>query len=453
MRSELASSRFRFLRSGLFVLVLAVLAVTTLFLRTKSLKADKSAVEAASPLPMAKPEDVGFSTERLKRVHDTMQRYIDSNQIAGVVTLIARNGKIVWFDPQGWADMDSKKAMSKDDVFNWASITKPVTATAVLMMVEEGKIHLTDPISKYIPEFKTMKVRDLKPGATLEGGAGQGREVLASSNLAAASREITIHDLLTHTSGLMSVAVPNTTAPDSNDLLTSTLEKMMPRFAAVPLDFQPGTKWAYSNWAGFDILARIVEITSGKPFDQFLKERIFGPLGMRNAGFDPFKDERAKHIAVRYAPSPNGLKKLDPPTPWSAGNDYFSGAAGLSGSAEDYWRFDQMLVNGGEFNGKRLLSPQTVALMRANHVGDLFPGSSGFPHSGTGFGYGVAVVTDRAAADSLLPNGTFGWVGASGCEGLAVPNEKIVLIFMVGGGSNGGARADFHTTAMQAFVQ
>jgi CubicO group peptidase (beta-lactamase class C family) len=158
-------------------------------------------------------------------------------------------------------------------------------------------------------------------------------------------------------------------------------------------------------------------------------------------------------LAIRYNPTPTGLKKADPPTPWSAAEKYYSGAAGLSGTTEDYWRFMQMLANGGEFNGKRLLSPDTVELMRSNHVGDLFPGSQGFPKAGTGFGYGVQVVTDHIAGDSLLPNGTFGWVGASGCEGLASPKENIVLVFMVGGGNNGVAREEFHTTAMQAFLQ
>src|SRR5262249_22481044 len=143
----------------------------------------------------------------------------------------------------------------------------------------------------------------------------------------------------------------------------------------------------------------------------------------------------------------------DPPTPWSVAKNYFSGAAGLSGTTEDYWRFMQMLANGGEFNGKRLLSPETVSLMGSNHVGDLFPGSQGFSKEGTGFGYGVQVVIDRVAADTIVPNGTFGWVGASGCEGLASPKENIVMVFMVGGGNNGAARDEFHTTAIQAFNQ
>lgn len=434
MSGGLTSSRFRFLRSGIIFVVVVALASLTFLLKPQSLEAQKLSGSTNS-LPMAKPEEVGFSAERLQRVTDAMQKHIDAGEIAGVTTLIARNGKIVYFNAQGSADIDAKRSMQKDDIFNWASATKPITATAILMLVEQGKINLNDPVWKYLPEFKNQKVNVI-------------------GELVPASHDITVRDLLTHTSGLMSLGVPHIGEPDSTELLNSTLAAMIPRFAATPLDFQPGTHWAYSNWAGFDVLARIIEVTSGKPFDQFLKENIFDPLGMKDTGFDPFDDPaRAARLAIRYTPSPTGLKKMTPVTPWSTAKNYFSGAAGLSGTTEDYWRFGQMLANGGEFNGKRLLSPLTVELMRANHVGDLFPGSNGFPQKGTGFGYGVQVVVDRAASDILLPNGTFGWVGASGCEGLMSPKENIVIVFMVGGGNNGGARTDFHTTAMQAFVQ
>jgi CubicO group peptidase (beta-lactamase class C family) len=449
MRHDRDQISFRFSQAVVVLSAVVAMAVLGGAMTASSAQREKS----QSSAPMAKPEEVGFSTERLQRIHEAMQRHIDAGEIAGVTTLVARNGRIVYFDPQGWADVETKKPMQKDNVFNWASATKPMAAVAVLMMVEEGKIRLSDPVWRYLPDFKNMKVRDLKPGATLEIGRAGASDPTASPELAKANRDITIRDLLTHTSGLMSVGVPNSAAPDSNDLLKTDLAGMMPRFARVPLDFQPGTKWAYSNWAGFDILGRIVEITSGKPFNQFLKERLFEPLGIKDTGFAPFSDYRASRLATRYNPSPTGLKKVDPPTPWSAAKTYFSGAAGLSGTTEDYWRFMQMLANGGEFNGKRILSPQTVELMRSNHVGNLFPGSQGFPREGTGFGYGVQVVVDRNASDSLLPDGTFGWVGASGCEGLASPKEKIVLIFMVGGGNNGTARVDFHTTAMQAFLQ
>jgi CubicO group peptidase (beta-lactamase class C family) len=442
-----------FRKVGIGFVILGLMGTFVAYsLRGRPVLAEKSSGGATS-FPMVKPEEEGFSTERLQRVHDAMQRQIDTGKIAGVVTLIAHDGKIVEFDPQGWADLDTKRPMVKDNVFNWASLTKTITAVAVLMMIEEGKVQLRDPVWRYIPEFRNQKVQVLTPGST-------------SPELVKADHDITIGDLLTHTSGLGSGGVQDPNAPKTNDFLTSTLAVLIPRFGASPLAFQPGTKWAYSAAAGFDVLARIVEITSGKPYNEFLKERIFDPLGMKDTGFDPFDDARAPRLAIRYGSSPNvyvpdpnrppegPLKKLDSPVVFSMAKPYFSGAAGLSGTAEDYLRFAQMLINGGELNGKRLLSPETVLLMRSNHVGDLFPGFQGtYPREGTGFGLGVQVVVDRSAGDTLLPNGSFGWVGASGCEGVIIPNEHIALVFMVGGGDNLAARTEFHTTAMQAFLQ
>ena len=435
----------RFGKWGIAFVILGLATFIGLSLKARPTLAEKPS-NAVTSFPMVKPEEEGFSTERLQRVHDAMQRQIDAGKIAGVVTLIARNGKIVEFDAQGWADLDTKRPIQKDNVFNWASLTKTITAVAVLMMVEEGKVQLRDPVWRYIPEFKNEKV-----------------QVTGSSDLVKANRDITIRDLLTHTSG---IGESNPMSPKADEILTSTLAVMVPRYGAVPLSFQPGTKWQYSGWQAFDTLARVVEIASGKPYNTFLKERIFDPLGMKDTGFNPFADYRAPRLAFRYASAPNvyepdpnrpaqgPLKKMDPPTPWSVGNAYFSGGAGLSGTAEDYLRFAQMLINGGELNGKRLLSPETILMMRGNHVGDLFPGFQGtYPREGTGFGLGVQVVMDRSAGDILLPEGSFGWVGASGCEGVMIPKENIALVFMVGGGDNLAARTEFHTTAMQAFLQ
>ncbi len=428
--------------------VLLALTLTTVSLRAQTPRSSKSAVPS---VPTGKPEDLGFSAERLQRVYNTMQRHIDAGEISGVVTLIARNGRVAYYEAQGSANIEAKKPMQKDNVFNLASATKPVVAVSVLMLVEEGKIRIGDPISKYIPEFKNPKVRDLKPDALTLARFGD-KNPTASSKIVPAAREVTIRDLLTHTSGIMSVGVENPAAPDPNDLLKSTLAEMMPRFASAPLDFQPGTKWAYSNWAGFDILARIVEIVSGKSYDQFLRERLFEPLGIRDMGFGPQADYRAPRLAVRYGVTPSGLKPLNPPTPWSMASKYFSGAAGLSGTADDYWRFAQMLINHGEFNGKRILSPATVDLMRGNHVGELYAeGPMG--HAGEGFGYGVSVITNRNLDDTLLPDGAFGWPGASGCKTTIIPSENMIIVFLVPGGNFGGASADFETTAMQALVK
>jgi len=405
---------------------------------------------ATSSLPMAKPEEMGFSSERLQRIHEAMQRHIDAGEIAGVVTLVSKNGKVVYYEAHGMANIAAKKPMQKDYIFNMASASKPITATAILMLVEEGRIRFNDPVSKYLPEFHNQKVRLFKPGAPGRGGVPT---ETPTGELVASTRDFTIRDLLTHTSGLMSAGPFNAdkSAPIDEELVPSNLKDFIPRFAVPPLDFQPGSKWAYSNWAGFDVLGRIVEVVSGKTFDQFLKERIFEPLGMKDTWYAPQADPaRKERLATRYAMTPNGLAELNPLTPWSRSTTYFSGAAGLSSTAEDYWKFMQMLVNGGEFNGKRLLSPAMVSLMISNHTGDLYEKSG---RKGEGFGFGVSMITDRDQADTLLPNGTFGWPGASGCKTSAAPKENIVLSFMVGAGSPGAATTDFETTVMQALLK
>src|SRR5262249_1614164 len=223
-------------------------------------------------LPRAKPEDVGVSSERLRRIDDVVKRHIDEHQIAGAVTLVARKGKVVHFAAHGQADVEAKRSMHRDTLFRMASSTKPVTGVAVMMLVEEGKIRLADPVSKFIPEFKDLKVAVEKDGKV---------------ELVSAERPVTIRDLLTHTSGLGSgglgtrQAPPESVRPNGED----TLEAYVKRMAQVPLDFQPGSRWSYSGLAGIDTLSRIVEVASGQPYDAFLKQRIFDPLGMTNTSF------------------------------------------------------------------------------------------------------------------------------------------------------------------------
>jgi CubicO group peptidase (beta-lactamase class C family) len=405
---------------------------------------------------MAKPEEVGFSADRMRRINDAIQRRIDEGAIPGAVTLVSRKGRVVHFEAQGFMDIDAKQPMQKDSVFGLASMTKPITATAILMLMEQGKLRLNDPISRFIPEFKNVnKVRVLAAGATREAPGGNRDQPNPNqdpgSELVPLTREITVRDLLTHTSGLMSIAVTNPAAPPRSAMQSSTLATLVPRFA-LPLDFQPGTRWAYSNWAGFDVLARVVEVASGKPYDQFLKENILDPLDMKDTGFKPLADSRAPRFARPYRRTPNGLAKGEPPTQtdFITSPTYFSGAAGLSSTAEDSWRFAQMLANGGEFNGKRLLSPNTVELMRSNQVGDLFPGSGIFPPHGSGFGLSVAVVTDHIMAG--IPEGTFGWDGAFGCQFLVSPKENMVMVIMIQI-SDTVTRLDFQNAVMQAITQ
>src|SRR5262245_22657109 len=227
---------------------------------------------SAAP-PTAKPEDVGFAAERLNRINDLMQRHITAGSFSGAVTLVARNGRVARLEAQGLMDIESRKPMQKDAIFQIMSMTKPVVGTSIMMMVEEGKIRLTDPISKFIPEFKDLKVAvpmAAAPGAPPAAG-GRGGAAEARYYTVPAEREITIRDLLTHTSGLVSGGLSSAEARKVAVKGKESLADVIPRLGTVPLDFQPGSRWAYSAQAGFDTLARIVEITSGMPFDQFAR--------------------------------------------------------------------------------------------------------------------------------------------------------------------------------------
>src|SRR6516165_2087572 len=287
-------------------------------------------VAASGGVPTApKAEDVGFSTERLGRIHDAIAKHIEAKDVSGAVTLVARRGRIVHFEAQGLADIDGKKPMMKDSIFRLASMSKPITAVAVLMMMEEGKIRLSDRVSTFIPKFKTMKVAVAKgttdkPVQMPAFGRGGPPSAPPEFDLVPAAREITVHDLLTHTSGLMSGGVSGTVqamaAPRGpND----TLANYIPKLAQTPLDFQPGTLWRYSGLYGFDVLARIVEITSGMPYDQFLQQRLFTPLGMKDTGFAP-TPERTARLATVYQRSPEGTLKPAPNSNQLISATYFS---------------------------------------------------------------------------------------------------------------------------------
>src|SRR5262245_35143553 len=333
-----------------------------------------AAVLAAPPgVPTApKAEELGVSAARLQRIHETVARHIEAKDVSGAVTLVARRGRIVHFEAQGLADIDSKKPMARDTIFRLASMSKPITSVAVMMMLEEGKIHLNDRVSTFIPEFKTMKVAVAKgtdkpvqmPGFARGGPPPAPPEF----DLVPAAREITVKDLLTHTSGLMSGGVSGTEqarlAPRSP---SDTLANYIPKLAQTPLDFQPGTLWRYSGLYGFDVLARIVEIASGMPYDQFLQQRLFTPLGMKDTGFAP-TPERMARVATVYQRTPDGTLRPAPNPNQLIGGTYFSASGGLMSTAEDYLQFAQMLVNGGTLNGRRFLSPKTVEQIGRAHV-------------------------------------------------------------------------------------
>jgi CubicO group peptidase (beta-lactamase class C family) len=293
-----------------------------------------------------------------------------------------------------------------------------VTAVAVLMLVEEGKIRLNDPVSRFIPEFKDSKV-------AMPRGGRMGTPPEAST--VPAGREITIHDLLTHTSGLDSGGAGSREAMRLAPWTpTNTLATRIPLLALVPLDFQPGTQWAYSGNAGPDVLSRIVEIVSGRTYDEYLRTRLFEPLKMKDTYFN-VPDEKLARIPTLYTRF--GLQRsLDQRT---AKTPYISGSAGLFSTAEDYLQFSQMLLNGGMLNGERILEPQSVKLMGTNQVGDLFNGKQGRPAQGMGFGLLVEIVQDAKAADRRVSDGSFGWDGAFGTECWIDPKEQMVWMLMI----------------------
>ena len=405
----------------------------------------------AATVPSGKPEDVGMSSDRLQRINDVIKTYIDSGQITGAVTMVSRKGRIAHYEAQGLMDVEGKTPMRKDAIFRMASMSKPVTGVAILVLMEDGKLRLTDPVSRFIPEFKNPKVAMLKtptaPTPPLAPGQPPREPEIYT---VPAERELTIRDLLTHTNGL------ETGGPGSREggrisprNTSSNLAAYVPTLGAVALDFQPGTKWQYSALAGIETLGRIVEITSGMTFDQFLQKRIFEPLGMKDTAFYP-TDDRLPRVVTLYERKPTGLSRTDTPS-WLTTKTLFSGGGGLWSTPEDYMQFAQMLVNSGQLNGKRLLSPRTVDLMSSNHVGELYSGI-GQRLKGMGFGLTVEVVMDGVSANRRESNGSFGWDGAFGTHFWVDRKEQLVGLLMVQE-SNGPLMRDFENAVMQAIIE
>ena len=414
---------------------------------------------AASSVPSAKPEDVGVSSERLQRITQMIQRRIAAGEMAGAVTIVARKGKIVHLDAQGVLDLESKKPVAKDSMFRVASMTKPVTGLAIMMMIEEGKVRLNDPVSRYIPEFKNLKVAVAQPNAGGRGAAPQattpapaapgGRGAAPNFYTVPADREVTVKDLLTHVSGLASGAMSNSSIQNpaiARKPATDKLADYIPRLGASALEFQPGSRWAYSAQAGFDTLGRIVEIASGMPLDQFFRQRIFDPLGMKDISFWP-SEQQWPRVASVYTRGANGLQKNQNPNGMSS-QVYFMGSGGLISSAEDYIPMGVMLSNGGQLNGKRLLSPKTVEMMRAVHVSDTLPGRQ----PGEGYGLSVRVVNDHAKRGTLLSDGSYGWSGVYGTHFFVDPKEQVVGVLMVQT-SNQEVNLDFENMVMQSIIE
>ena len=404
-------------------------------------------LRVAAETTAVKPEDVGLSSERLARITEMMKRHVAAGEISGGVTLVARHGRIAHFEATGVTDVESKKPMTKDAVFRIASMTKPVTGVAIMMMMEEGKLRITDPVSKYIPSFKDLKVAVAQPRQGPPAGADEPAKL--SYYAVPAEREVTIRDLLTHVSGLAS-------GPMSNDSIrstgltrkpTDTLADYIPRLGKSLLEFQPGSRWTYSPQAGFDTLGRIVEITSGQPFDQFVRQRVFDPLGIRDALFYPTPELEARMVTP-YQLDPKGKMVKNPNPGGMQSKVYFMGSGGLVTTAEEYAKFAQMLVNGGELNGKRLLSPRTVAYMASVHASDTLPGRV----PGEGFGLSVRVVRSAVASGSRVSDGSFGWSGAYGTHFWVDPKEDLIAIMMIQTPVR-EMRPEFENAVMQAIIK
>jgi CubicO group peptidase (beta-lactamase class C family) len=399
---------------------------------------------AAGSIPTAKPEEVGLSSERLTRIGEAVQRHIDAKNVAGAVTLVARRGRIAHFEARGMMDLESKRPMPKDGLFRLASMSKPITGVAIMMLVEEGKVRLNDPVSRFIPEFKALdKVAVAKPGAPPPTAGAE-----PVYDLAPVTRPITIADLLKHGSGLVSgglgASAAGRLAPRTP---TDTLATYIPKLAAVPLDFQPGTLWRYSGLAGFDVLSRVIEVVSGQTFDVFLEQRLLEPLGMKDTGFFPGPGNESRLVTI-YQMTPQGLR----PGNQAVSNVYFSGAGGLMSTAEDYLQFAQMMLNEGQLNGKRFLGPRTMQLMVSNHTGDMVNGQFGRPAQGMGFGLSMQVVQDPVAANLRVSKGAYGWAGGTGVSFWVEPAEQIVSIYFIQGGTGGGLRQDFENAVYQSIV-
>ena len=395
-------------------------------------------VAEAATLPSSRPEAVGLSSERLERIHELVQRHMDAGDITGAVMLVARRGQVAYVDVAGSMDLDGSRPMRRDSVFRLASMTKPVIGTAVMMMLEEGRLRLDDPISMYIPEFADQRVAILEQAGT--DGAPP------TFHTVPAERDITIKDLLTHSSGLSSGPMGLSEARKVRRQPEETLADYIPRLGATPLEFQPGTRWMYSASDGIDVLARVVEIVSGTPMNVFLKQRIFDPLDMPDTSHYP-TDAQMPRFVTAYGRTDNGLVETQNSLSMSS-KVYFAGGGGLVSTVDDYAHFAQMLANGGELNGRRLLSPRTVKLMGSVHFPSTLPGRG----TGEGYGLSVRVIDDAVAGNHRISDGSFGWSGAYGTHFWIDPVEDIVAVMMIQTPIR-EMRPAFENAVMQAIIE
>ncbi len=354
-------------------------------------------------LPMTVPEKVGVSAERLERIRPVMQSYVDKGQVSGFLTVVARHGKIVHFETIGMRDVEGSKPVEPDTIFRIYSMSKPITSVAVMMLYEEGHFQLTTPVSQFIPEFENMKVYNEDQTEVLD-----------------AKKKITIKHLLMHTAGLTygwgNKPVDALYREAKIREPGSTLVDMVEKLSKIPLVHEPGEKWTYS--VSTDVLGYFVEVVSGMPFEEFLQTRIFSPLGMVDTAFS-VPSEKVDRFAALYRPTKeNGLERTRRPALEVDEYTFFpSGGGGLVSTAADYMRFSQMLLNGGELDGVRILGKKTVELMR-------------YPHHNNRFGLGFRIITDENPPNTLESVGSFSWSGAAATTFWIDPHEEVVAVLM-----------------------
>ena len=399
------------MRRTLATLAVALCACAALTARTAS-------------LPEAKPEEVGMSTVRLERMTALLQRAVDSGDLAGAVVMIARKGKLVYQHAVGMQDKAGGVAMAPDSIFRAYSMTKPIVSVAAMTLVEEGRLGLHEPVSKYLPEFKSMSVAvesfDPATGASI-------------FHTVPAKRQITVHDLLRHTSGLTyGVFLPKGTQlrklyDEANVWTQPNLDAFCKALAKLPLRYEPGTTWEYSH--STDVLGRVIEVASGQPLDVFVARRILEPLKMVDSHWYAPADK-----LNRFAqPAPDTEKHWFPEAfyDFSKPATLFAGGHGMVTTAADYLRFSQMLANGGVLDGARILSPLTVRYMASDHVlGNGIARGNFLPGWGYGFGLGFAVRLDQGESPWMGTPGEFFWGGYAGTFFFVDPKQELVPILM-----------------------
>lgn len=390
---------------------------------------------SAENISLVAPDTVGLSAERLDDIDRAYADQVDKGEIAGAVILIARHGKVAHYNAIGYANVETKEKMQKDNIFRLYSMTKPVASTALMQLYQQGRFQLTDPIAKYLPEFANARVADTVPGSP--------------DATVAAEHAPTIADVLRHTAGFTHGLSPSPYDMQyvRADLFSTdiSLAEEVTRLAKIPLHYQPGTKWEYS--IGTDVAARLVEVLSGMPFDQYLEKEILKPLKMADTGFwvppanvgrlvpvNWFKDGKLTTLDEAHGyPMWGWLTDPKLVNSYTVNHQRKGGSFGLVGTAPDYWRFAQAMANGGKLGGVRILDPQTTKLMMTNQIGDLKVQHTPDPRpNGLGFGYGFAVIKDPAA-EAGYPGtvGTVFWNGAAGTQFWIDPTNDMVVVVMI----------------------